>query len=153
MRVKVLVDQLCPTLWHPMDCSPPASSVHGILQARILEWVAMPFSRDLPYPGIKSRSPVLQADSLPSEPSGKPLWDKNGPKETEFHQQPCDLKSGFFLYYTENMGFPCSSVCRESACNAGDLCSTSQLGRSPGGGNGSPLQYSCLEKPTDRGAW
>ena len=38
---------------NPMDCSPPGSSVHGILQARILEWVAMSFSRDLPDPGIK----------------------------------------------------------------------------------------------------
>ena len=37
--------QLCPTLWDPMDCSPPGSSVHGILQARILEWVAIPSSR------------------------------------------------------------------------------------------------------------
>ena len=37
--------QLCPTLCDPMDCSPPGSSVHGILQARILEWVAIPFSR------------------------------------------------------------------------------------------------------------
>ena len=42
-------DQLCDSL----DCSPPASSIHGILQVRILEWVAMPFSRDLPNPGIK----------------------------------------------------------------------------------------------------
>ena len=37
--------QLCPTLCNPIDCSPPVSSVHGILQARTLEWVAMPFSR------------------------------------------------------------------------------------------------------------
>ena len=37
--------QLCPTMYDPMDCGPPGSSVHGILQARILEWVAMPFSR------------------------------------------------------------------------------------------------------------
>ena len=44
----VLVTKLCPTLCNPMDCSPPGSSVHGILQARILEWVAIPFSRDLP---------------------------------------------------------------------------------------------------------
>jgi len=42
---KVLDNQSCPTLWDPMDCSPPGSSVHGILQARILEWVAIPFSR------------------------------------------------------------------------------------------------------------
>ena len=47
-------------------------SVHGILQARILEWVAYPFSRDLPNPGIKLGSPALQADSLPAEPQGKP---------------------------------------------------------------------------------
>ena len=39
------VAQLCPTLCDPMDCSPPGSSVHGILQARILEWIAIPFSR------------------------------------------------------------------------------------------------------------
>ena len=42
---------------------------------------------------------------------------------------------------------------KESACNAGDPGSTSGLGRSPGGGNGNPLQYSCLENPMDRGAW
>ena len=46
--------------------------VHGILQARILEWVAIPFSRHLPDPGIKPGSPALQTDSLPSEPPGKP---------------------------------------------------------------------------------
>ena len=44
-ELKVLVAQSCPTLCDPMDCSPPGSSVHGILQARILEWVAIPFSR------------------------------------------------------------------------------------------------------------
>ena len=48
------------TLCNPMDCT-----VHGILQARILEWVAIPFSKDLFDPGIKPRSPVLQVDSLP----------------------------------------------------------------------------------------
>ena len=46
--------------------------VHGILQARTLEWVTFPFSRDLPNPGIELRSPTLQADSLPAEPQGKP---------------------------------------------------------------------------------
>ena len=44
-KVKVLVTQSCLTLWDRMDCSPPGSSVHGIFQARILEWVAIPFSR------------------------------------------------------------------------------------------------------------
>ena len=45
LRVKVLVTQLCLTLCGPMDCSPPGSSAHGILQARTLVWVAMPSSR------------------------------------------------------------------------------------------------------------
>ena len=67
------VAQLCPALCDPMDCSPRGSSVHGILQARILEWVAISFSRDLPNPEIEPRSPTLQADSLPSEPPGKSL--------------------------------------------------------------------------------
>ena len=51
------------------------------------------------------------------------------------------------------MGFPCSSVGKESACNAGDLGSIPGSGRSPGEGNGNPLQYSCLENLMDRGAW
>ena len=57
-----------PTLCDPMDCRPPSSSLHGILQARILEWVAMPFCRDLPDPKIRPTYPVtpaLQAGSLP----------------------------------------------------------------------------------------
>ena len=49
----VLVAQLCLTLCDPVDCSPPGSSVHGILQARILEWVVMPFSRVLIYASIQ----------------------------------------------------------------------------------------------------
>ena len=68
----MLAAQYCLTLCDLMDCSPPGSSVHGILQARILEWVAIPFSRDLPGPGIEPESPALQADSLVSEPRGKP---------------------------------------------------------------------------------
>jgi len=55
-----------------MDCSPPDSSVHGILQARILEWVPFPSPGDLLDLGVKPRYPALQADSLPSELPGKP---------------------------------------------------------------------------------
>ena len=68
------VTQSCPTLCNPMDCSLPGSSVHGIFQARVLEWVAIP-SPGIPNPGIKPRSPALQADALPSEPPGKPKED------------------------------------------------------------------------------
>ena len=73
MRVDMLVTQSYLTLCDPMDCSPPGSSVHGILQARILEWVAMSSSGGSSQPGIKPRSPTLQADSLPSEPPGEHL--------------------------------------------------------------------------------
>ena len=51
------------------------------------------------------------------------------------------------------MGFPRSLVGKESACDAGDLGSIPGSGRSPGEGNGKPLQYSCLENPMDGGAW
>ena len=69
-----VVAQSCLTLCDPMDCSPSGSSVHGILQARILEWVAISFSRGSFQPRDwtwVSASPALQADSLPAEPSGK----------------------------------------------------------------------------------
>ena len=75
LLVSCLVAQSCPTLCESVDCSPPGSS---ILQARILERVAIPFSRDLPIPGIEHESPALQADALSSEPLGKP------------HAQPCN---------------------------------------------------------------
>ena len=68
----VLVAQLCLPLCDPMDYSLPGSSVHGILQAWILEWVAILFSRDLPGLGIESGSPGLQAESLLPEPPGMP---------------------------------------------------------------------------------
>ena len=50
-------------------------------------------------------------------------------------------------------GFPHDSVGKESACNAGDLGLIPGSGRSPGEGNGNPLQYSCVENLMDRGAW
>ena len=71
--MKVLVAQSCLTLCDPMDYSLPVSSFPGILQARILEWVAVPFSGDIPNPGIEPRSPALQVDSLQCEPPGKPF--------------------------------------------------------------------------------
>ena len=51
------------------------------------------------------------------------------------------------------IGFPVGSDGKESACNAGDMGLIPGSGRSPGEGNGNPLQYSCLENPMDRGAW
>ena len=84
--VCVFVPQSSPALCDPMDCSPPDSSIHGILQARTLKWAAIPFSRGLPYPGIKRRSPASQADSLPSEPPGKFIGDREpGYKKKKKH--------------------------------------------------------------------
>ena len=59
-------------LCDPLDYSPPGFSVHGILQARILDWEPFPSPGDLPDPGSESESLALQADFLPSEPPGKP---------------------------------------------------------------------------------
>jgi len=68
MKAKVLVTQSCPTLCDVMDCSLPGSCIHGILQARILERIPIPFSRGSSRPrDCEPRSPALQADSLPSE--------------------------------------------------------------------------------------
>ena len=56
-----------------MDRRSCPAAVHGVLQARILEWVAVPSPGDLPNPGIEPRSSTLQVDSLPAEPQGKPI--------------------------------------------------------------------------------
>ena len=68
-----------------MDYSPPDSSVLGILQARILEWVAIPFSKDLPNPGIEPRSPTLQVDSSWSEPPGIIEETQIPPEEVKYY--------------------------------------------------------------------
>ena len=107
----MLAAQSCLTLCNPVDCSPPGFSAHGILQARILEWVAISFSRDLLNPGIEPGSPELQADSLPSEPQGKPhffffIWIRKKNSTGSHYQKwlnwktcprPLDLKLEYLL--------------------------------------------------------
>ena len=69
------VTHLCLTLCNSMDCSPSGFSVHGISQARILEWVSLPSSGDLPKPGIKSTSLCIwQVDALLLLFLGSPLF-------------------------------------------------------------------------------
>ena len=68
VKLKVLVAHSCPTLCD-MDCSPPGSFVHGILQASIVEWVAIPFSRGSSQP--RDQTQVSCIAGLPSEPPGK----------------------------------------------------------------------------------
>ena len=87
--------QSCPTLCDPMNCSLPGSSVLGILQARIMEWGAMPSSRGFSQPRNRT----------------------------------------------------------QGSRNAVDWNSIPGSGRTPGGGHGNSLHYSCLENPKDKGAW
>ena len=75
----MLVAQSCPTLWNPMDCSPPVSSAHGILQARIWEWVVISFSRGSSRPRdwtcvsrIEPVSPALTGGFFATAPPRKP---------------------------------------------------------------------------------
>ena len=104
----------------------------------------------LPNPGTDLHLLCLlhwQVDSLPLAPPRKPLTS---------------LSSHLFIYEVKVkqitkpsyvLVFPGGSDGKESTSNGGDLGSIPELGRSPGGGRGNPLQYSCLENPRDGGAW
>ena len=82
MKVKSL--QSCPTLSDTMDCSPPGSSVHGIPRARVLEWVAVSFSRDLPSPGTEARSLLSPALTGGFRPLAPPvLWEHAKAEKSE----------------------------------------------------------------------
>ena len=74
-----------------MDYIPPGSSVHGILQERMLEWVVMPFSKGSSQPRIEPRVSCIAADSLLSEPSGKPNLSHS------------KMHSGIFMLALENL--------------------------------------------------
>ena len=98
----MLSHSVCPTLCNPVDCSLPGSSVHGILQARILEWVAMPSCRGSSNPGIEPRSPALKAYILPSKPLGSPGilgWEDplGSPRILEWVNYPFSRDRPFFL--------------------------------------------------------
>ena len=136
--------QSCLTLCNSMNCSPPGSSVHGILQARILELVAMPSSRDLPNPGIKPlslKSLALSGGFFSTSANRKALIGIT------------ECKSSFPLY---NWASQVALVVKNPPANVGDIRVVALIpgsGSSSGGGHGNPLQYPCLENPIDRGAW
>ena len=92
-----VIAQSCPTLCDPMDCSLSGSSVHGIFQARVLEWIAIAFSRGI-FPTQESnlhllqllhcrRCIALQADSLPAEPTGKLPFKRLAEKKEKKRQR------------------------------------------------------------------
>ena len=96
------VTQSCPALSNTMDCSLRGCSVRGVLHARILEWVAISFSRDLPHPRLKSSSPELQVDSSPLRYLGS-----NG-----LYQ---DTNSHFVLPATQNKSYCLPHTKKETA--------------------------------------
>ena len=117
--------QSCPTLCDPIDGSPPGSAIPGILPARTLEWVAISFSK-------RSQNQLIVISGRHEKGEGWKI------AKMVLNILKC---------------FPCSSVGKESACNAGDPGSIPESGRAPGEGNSNPLQYSCLENFMDRRAW
>ena len=72
-KVKMLVLQSCLTRCYPMDCIPPGSSVHGISQARIVEWVAIPSPGESSWPRDQDTPPPLASEFITTEPPGKPI--------------------------------------------------------------------------------
>ena len=118
-----------------MNCSPPGSSVHGISQARILEWVAISFSsRVFPTQG-----------SNPGLPHCRRILYQLSLKGSQYFQCRRVYK-----------GFPGGASDKEPTCQyrrCKSAGSTPWLGRSPEEGHGNPLQYSCLKNPMNRGAW
>ena len=109
-QIKVLVTQLCPTLCNSKNCSPPGSSVHEIVQARLLEWVAIPFSRGSSWSRDRTQVLALQADSTVAQTvknlstvqetlqglipgSGRSLGDGNG-----YPLQYSSMNRGPFAY-------------------------------------------------------
>ena len=84
-NIVVLVAQLYLTLCNPMDCRLPGSSVHGIFQSRILEWVVIPSLGVLPDPGIEPASPALAGGFFTAQPLGKPVRHNRIPIYSKSH--------------------------------------------------------------------
>ena len=123
------VAQLCLTLWDPTDHNLPGSSVMEFPRQKYWSGLPFPLPGDLPDPGIEPLSPALAGRFFTTEPPGKPLLIQ-------------DLCSAVVI-----AGFPGGSVVKNLPANAGDRGSSSGSRRSPGGGNGNPILYSCLGIP------
>ena len=134
------VTQSCLSLWNPMDCNLPVSSVHGILQARVLEWIAMPFSRALFQPRDWTLVSCITSRFFT-------IWaPREGPRPWWFRLCVCGGGGGpsWVLLVVKN-----------PSASAGDM----RPGFDPWVRKfpwrrawGNPLQYSRLKNPVDRGA-
>ena len=89
-KSEMLIAQSCPALCDPKDCSLPDSSAHVIFQARILEWVAISFSRGSSLTGDRTWVSCTAGSSLPPEPPGKPLMQGKN------HKDECKMNISFF---------------------------------------------------------
>ena len=148
--------QLCPTLCDPLGYR-PASLCHPWGFPGKNTGVGCHFLLQ----GI--RSPILQADSLASEPPGKPLparmaiikkTNNSTGKDIEKREPLCTVGGNVNWYnHYRKWGFPSGSEGKESTFNEGDLALIPGSGSSPEEGHVNPLQYSCLENPMNRGAW
>ena len=118
-----------------MDCSPPGSYVHEILQATILEWAAISFSMGSSQPRDRTQVSCTAGRFFTDWATRKAQVGQNWVTNT------------FSFGITVHLGFPGGSDGKESACSVGDLGSIPGLGRSLGGQYGNPLQCSCLENP------
>ena len=119
-----------------MDYSPPGSSVHGILQARILEWVSCSLFQGI-FPTQRSNPGLPHCRQILYQ-----LSDQGSP-QTGLMDDVIGRASQVML------------VVENPPANAGDIRDMGSVpgwGRSPGGGHGNPIQHSCLENPMDRGA-
>ena len=180
MKVKSESDvvQSCPTLSDPMDCSLSGSSIHGIFQARVLEWGAIAFSDIYTYPlffGFPSHSrhhraefPVLHSRLSLAIYFIHSIGSVHMLSQSPYSSLPFPrlvsilvLYICFALQISPSIPFFWASQMvlgvKNPPDNAGDVrdtvCLIPESGRSPWERNGYPLQYSCLENPTDRGTY
>jgi len=138
-----LVARSCLTLWDPMDCNPPGSSVHGILQARTLEWVAISSSKGSSWP--RDRTCLFYID-----------------RQILYHWALSNVDGitqsfeGLDRVKQWRGEFPGAASDKEPTYQCRRHRHVDPIpgsGRSLGGEHGNPLLYFCLGNPMDRGAW
>ena len=97
--IVVLVTQLCPTLCDLMDCGPPGSSVHGILQEKTLEWIAIPFSRGSSQPRAQTQVYCTAGRFFTIWATGKILKHRTIPRFLRFPQWHSSIYINFILLF------------------------------------------------------
>ena len=164
----MLIVQSCLTLCEPADYSPPSSSVHGILEARILEWVAVSFSRGSFQPRDRTYISGIASTLFTIWATREDLDILNFVQlfanEIIYQGRKKRAEIFSFFFWVVFSFTTVVSVCitqashvpqmvKKSACNERDTGSILGLGKTPEERNTYPLQYSCLENSIDRETW